>query len=499
MPFNGSGVYAPSGADFPVVSGTLISSSKYNNVINDIASALSLVLVADGQRAASADLPMGGFKHTNVADATARTNYPSLGQIQDQAGVWGGTAGGTANALSISPTPAILAYATGQRFVFKSGAATNSTAVTIAVSGLTTKAIQLGGVALSAGEIVANQWYSILYDGTAFQLTLLSTAYTYAVTPGTIAVNTTLVAADVNKLWVVTATALVTLPAASAVAMSAKIILKSTTTGLVLIDPAGVDTLDGLTTNYQLPSFCSMEITKSAAGTWIITQRPDMNVGDWLWAGYSTANQGWVKAGQNISRTTYSGLFAIYATAYGVGDGALTFGLPLHQSRTAVGAGTGTSVEVCTASSGNGLTVVSNLDRYNTGDVVVTSALSGFGGTIAATSYFAVRISATNVRFASTLALAQNLTPDITITGAGSVTLTQTFRARALGEQGGEDTHAMSITELIAHIHPGNAVGAGLNYAGGTNAGAVAIGSAGGNAAMNIIQPYMVGELYIKT
>jgi prepilin-type N-terminal cleavage/methylation domain-containing protein len=41
--------------------------------------------------------------------------------------------------------------------------------------------------------------------------------------------------------------------------------------------------------------------------------------------------------GQNVSRTTYSGLFAVIGTIYGVGDGSTTFGLPDMRGRTIVG------------------------------------------------------------------------------------------------------------------------------------------------------------------
>ena len=41
--------------------------------------------------------------------------------------------------------------------------------------------------------------------------------------------------------------------------------------------------------------------------------------------------------GQNVSRTTYSGLFAVIGTIYGSGDGSTTFGLPDTMGRAIVG------------------------------------------------------------------------------------------------------------------------------------------------------------------
>ncbi len=66
MPFNGAGVYSPPGADFPAVTQTVISSTHYNNIVTDIATALSLCLTKDGQQTATANIPFGGFRATNV-------------------------------------------------------------------------------------------------------------------------------------------------------------------------------------------------------------------------------------------------------------------------------------------------------------------------------------------------------------------------------------------------------------------------------------------------
>src|SRR2546429_8934802 len=66
MPFNGAGVYSAPAADFPAVTQTVISSTHFNNVVNDIATGLSLCLTKDGQQTATANIPFGGFRATNV-------------------------------------------------------------------------------------------------------------------------------------------------------------------------------------------------------------------------------------------------------------------------------------------------------------------------------------------------------------------------------------------------------------------------------------------------
>ncbi len=80
-------------------------------------------------------------------------------------------AGGTTNAFTLTPTPAITAYAAGQVFIFQS-ISTNNSAVTINISGLGAKNLNkgTGSTPLVTGDIVGNQIYTIAYDGTEFQV-----------------------------------------------------------------------------------------------------------------------------------------------------------------------------------------------------------------------------------------------------------------------------------------------------------------------------------------
>ena len=58
-----------------------------------------------------------------------------------------------------------------------------------------------------------------------------------------------------------------------------------------------------------------------------------------MYAGAS-APSGWLLCnGQAVSRSTYSALFSVLGTAYGVGDGSTTFNLPDFRDRVAVGGG----------------------------------------------------------------------------------------------------------------------------------------------------------------
>lgn len=90
---------------------------------------------------------------------------------------WGGTAGGTANALTLTPANAIRAYGAGMQFNFIAGGSNNTGATTVAISGLGTIAVQVNGVALAGNEIQAGGRYRVTLDSTSTcQLTPLSAA-----------------------------------------------------------------------------------------------------------------------------------------------------------------------------------------------------------------------------------------------------------------------------------------------------------------------------------
>ncbi|MCU0396265.1 MAG: hypothetical protein MUF29_10165, partial [Chitinophagaceae bacterium] len=79
MSRDGNGTY--NRAVSPYQAGTVISATTVNTEMNDVASALTQSLSKDGQTTPTADLPMGGQKHTNVSNATARNNYAAAGQV----------------------------------------------------------------------------------------------------------------------------------------------------------------------------------------------------------------------------------------------------------------------------------------------------------------------------------------------------------------------------------------------------------------------------------
>lgn len=223
----------------------------------------------------------------------------------------------------------------------------------------------------------------------------------------------------------------------------------------------------------------------------------------------STVPTGWLECdGSAISRTTYADLFTAISTTYGTGDGSTTFNLPDMRGRVVVGAGTGTLAETVAAASvttaDDTFTVSSNNTKWITGMAVVLTTSGGLpSGLSTATTYYVIRGSATTIKFASTLADAQAGTAiDLTTQGTGNHTVTHTLTARTAGEKGGEESHAMSSTELLAHTHVivagqilnGGGTGSDMNST-GTNK---VTNSTGGNASMNNMQPYLSTKYIIS-
>jgi len=172
MARNGSGTYSlPAGN--PVVTGTVISSTWANTTLNDLGNAMTASLAYDGQTTPVANLPMGGFIHTNVGNATVRTNYPSAGQVQDGTLTYLTSVSGTDTITAIAPL-SMTAYATGQTFRFIAAGANLTTGVTLNINSIGAKNITKNGTtALAIGDIISGSIIEVTYDGTEFQISSL--------------------------------------------------------------------------------------------------------------------------------------------------------------------------------------------------------------------------------------------------------------------------------------------------------------------------------------
>ena len=125
-----------------------------------------------GQNTAAANLPMGGNRHTAVGNASSIDDYASAEDVIDQHLVYY-LDSGAADVYVITPSPAITAYAVGQKFSVRF-LATNTGASTLNVNGLGAISIVTSDkVALIAGAILTGAIYEVTYDSTGprFQLT----------------------------------------------------------------------------------------------------------------------------------------------------------------------------------------------------------------------------------------------------------------------------------------------------------------------------------------
>lgn len=180
------------------------------------------------------------------------------------AAVWCDTATGTSDALVLTPAAAITSYTTGRIYNFKASAASNTGAATVAISGLAATALEINDVALSAGDIESNKYYSAFYDGTAFQIEQISAA-TLVTETDTDTSNTGSVTIDfsAHQNFVLTLTGNVTLanPSTEAVGQSGVFVF--------IQDGTGSRTLS-LGTDYESPASGGITLSTAAAAVDVV-------------------------------------------------------------------------------------------------------------------------------------------------------------------------------------------------------------------------------------
>lgn len=146
-----------------------IVANRHDTHDQDLADGINACLHKGGQNTPTANLGMGGYRHTSVGDPSARNEYASVGKVQD--GAFCGVADtGAADAYAIALSPAVTAYAAYQTFWFIAANA-NTGASTLNVNGLGAKAMKKHhDLALESGDIEAGQLVGVAYDGTNFQM-----------------------------------------------------------------------------------------------------------------------------------------------------------------------------------------------------------------------------------------------------------------------------------------------------------------------------------------
>jgi hypothetical protein len=243
MPRNSGGTYSlPAGN--PVITGTVISSTVQNNTMNDVATALTQSIASTGVTTPSANLPMGGFRHTVVGNATALTCYTSATDVQNGSIVTLSAVSGTDTITATAPL-SMAAYAAGQRFNFVA-AATNTGAVTININLIGAKSITKAGTAmLNAGDILSGQVVEIIYDGTRFQMIgARQGASVGALVVNARSSNTIFGTADLGSMNQFTSTFTQTFDAAATLGSGWYVDVQNIGTGVITFDANGSETFN---------------------------------------------------------------------------------------------------------------------------------------------------------------------------------------------------------------------------------------------------------------
>ena len=169
MARDGNGIYNRPVA--PYVYDTVISETDVNSEMDQMATALTDSIAKDGQTVPTANLPMGGYKHTSVAVAAAQDQYGRVDQIQKSALTYLTSIGGAANAITATAALGMTALTAGMRFHFIPASANTNATVTLDINAIGAITLKRGGsTALTVGDIVASRPAEVIYDGTYGQL-----------------------------------------------------------------------------------------------------------------------------------------------------------------------------------------------------------------------------------------------------------------------------------------------------------------------------------------
>lgn len=150
----------------------LIGATEMDAEFANIKTGLENCVTRDGQNAATAALPMGGYAHTGVGAATARTQYARVTEAQDGTLWKAASPGGTIDAMTGTLAPTITAYAANMIVtIVAPGSGSNTvTGPTINLNSIGVKTIKKHQGALVAGDYTAGDLLVLVYDGAAFEL-----------------------------------------------------------------------------------------------------------------------------------------------------------------------------------------------------------------------------------------------------------------------------------------------------------------------------------------
>lgn len=111
MALNGNGSYSPPAPQFPAIPNTIIHADDFNQIILDIATAISTAIFRDGQAAFTANQSMGENKLTNLANGVNPQDATTVLQVFTDPTFNGTTVDGvkvTGTRLTVSTTTVVL-------------------------------------------------------------------------------------------------------------------------------------------------------------------------------------------------------------------------------------------------------------------------------------------------------------------------------------------------------------------------------------------------------
>lgn len=280
-----------------------------------------------------------GGAHLRLIKSLLQDSFPGVTKLI----MGSGAAAGTASAMTLALTPAPTANTDLNLLLVKAVGANVVVNPTLQVNALAALTItREGGNPLLLGDIRgANHWLLLSYNGGTLDLLNPHNAFNGA--SSTISGNVTLTATTMSALSMVTASAIITLPVATAVAPFQPFAFKSTTFGDVTLAPNGTDQIEGVNASFRIPAYITLEIMSDGTKWWVLRGNENQ-VGAIKPFGGSAAPIGWnLCDASSLLRATYAGAFAVLGTTYGSADGT-HFTLPDFQGRAIVGAGSGSGL-----------------------------------------------------------------------------------------------------------------------------------------------------------
>lgn len=170
MPWNGSGAFIRSyNWTDEANAGENIRADHMDGEDDNFATGITACLAKNGENAAAANLPMAGFRHTNVGNAVNRNEYLVVGQYQDGWGVYCGVTAGTDTAYTVDATPNITAYVEGMRFLVEFDQECGDDP-TLNINGVGDRNLMVNGVQPKATQIKAGIIYVVIFNDSEWQV-----------------------------------------------------------------------------------------------------------------------------------------------------------------------------------------------------------------------------------------------------------------------------------------------------------------------------------------